>query len=267
MMSCVRSGETRGVNDWSRTDTSAPPSSAGRTGMPRVRSLAFDAAWIIWTLILGAAIPVLWAAGTPARRVRQVTRLWSRGTLRLLSAIVGLRYAVTGRAHLPNGPCLIVCNHQSAWETVAALHLFPEVAIVAKRQLLRIPILGWYLKHSRMIIIDRESGASAMREMIKQGAAAISHGRSILIFPEGTRIKPGLPVTFRRGVEHLYGRLHVPLLPLAVNSGRFWRSTGPRKSGTIAVSILECIAPGLAPSAAVKNAEVAIDCERRRIGG
>lgn len=161
----------------------------------------------------------------------------------------------------------MLCNHQSAWETVAALHLFPEAAIVAKRELLRIPILGWYLEHSGMIVIDRESGANAIRKMINQGAAALADGRSILVFPEGTRTEAGLPVTFRRGVEYLYGQLAVPLLPVAVDSGRFWDPDGAKRSGTITVSIMQCIPPGLLPSIAAKQAEVAIDRERRRIGG
>lgn len=247
-------------------ETSAAES-ARSAPLRRLRSLAFDAAWILWTTLLGAAIPLLWAAGTPPRSVRRVTRLWSRGTLWLLSAIVGLRFTVMGRHHVPDEPCLVVCNHQSAWETVAALHLFREMAIVAKQELLRVPVLGWYLKHSQMIIIDRESGASAMREMIKQSEAALADGRTILIFPEGTRTRPGLPVTFRRGVEHLYGRLHVPLLPLALDSGRFWQSRAPKRSGRITVSIMQSIPPGLAPSAALKKAEAAIDRERKRIGG
>lgn len=242
-------------------------SSPDRMRMRRLRSRAFDAAWILWTLILGAAIPLLWVAGNPPRSVRRVTRLWSRGTLWLLSAIVGLRYAVERRRQLPCAPFLLVCNHQSTWETVAALHLFPEVAIVAKRELLKIPILGWYLKHSGMIVIDRESGANAIREMIKQAAGAVRDGRSILVFPQGTRTPAGLAVTFRRGVEHLYSRLHVPLLPVATDSGRFWRPGVPKRSGTITLSMAAAIPPGLTASAAVKEAEAAIERERRRIGG
>lgn len=244
-----------------------PVKSGGRTSPRRLRSLAFDAAWIGWTLLLAAAIPFLWAAGTPPVHVRRVTRLWSRGTLGLLSRIVGLKCLVTGTGNVPAEPCLIVCNHQSTWETVAALHLFSDVAIVAKRELLAIPILGWYLKRSPMIIIDREAGPDAIRGMIKQARAAVGDGRSILIFPEGTRTPAGVPVRFRRGVEQLVRRLAIPLLPVAVDSGRYWRQGQPKRAGAVTVSILSPIRSSLAPADTIRKAETAVDQERERIGG
>lgn len=236
--------------------------------MAKLRAFAFAGAWALWTLPFGVAIPLLWAVGTPERPVRKIAWLWAKGTLALASAIVGISYAVRGRAHVPEEPCLIICNHQSMWETVASLVLFPEVAVIAKRELLKVPVIGWYLRHSAMIVIDRNTGSQAIRRMLKESRAALAKGRSVLIFPEGTRVSPGSTVTFRRGVEFLYCQLNVPAVPVAVNSGRFWgRTREAMKDGTIAVSIMPAIPPAIGRQQFTALAERLINAERKRIGG
>ncbi len=107
----------------------------------------------------------------------------------------------------PPAPCLLVANHQSAWETLAFLVLVPDVAIIAKRELLAIPVVGWFLRRSPMIVIDRANGTQALRTMIEGCQEAVAAGRSVLIFPEGTRGEMAESVRFKRGVELLYGKL------------------------------------------------------------
>jgi 1-acyl-sn-glycerol-3-phosphate acyltransferase len=214
--------------------------------MRRLRSVLFNLLWAGWTALFGLAIPVLLIGRASPPTIRLMTRLWARGFLALLAAVVGVRYVKWGADHKPEGPCLIVANHQSAWETVAALVLFPDVAIVAKRELLRIPVLGWFLKRSPMIIIDRSDGVKALRAMKEACVAAIEEGRSVLIFPEGSRKEVGAPLEFKRGVELLYRTLGVSVLPVALNSGRFWKlGHEPKVPGTIIVSMLTPIEPGL----------------------
>lgn len=211
-----------------------------------LRSRIFDFAWALWTALFAPVIPLLWLAGSPPRLVRKLTRIWARGVLVELAWIVGLNCVEQGRGHIPHEPCLIICNHQSTWETLAALVLFPDVAIIAKRELLRIPVLGWFLRRSPMIIIDRSDGAAALRTMIEEGAAALAAGRSVLIFPEGTRRCPSEPIQFKRGVDLLYKRLGAPALPVVVDSGKFWGVASRRKRrGTITVTYLSVIPAGL----------------------
>ncbi|RAK56246.1 1-acyl-sn-glycerol-3-phosphate acyltransferase [Phenylobacterium soli] len=194
--------------------------------------------------------------------IRKLSRAWARGVLALLAAIVGLRYVVRGADNRPPQPCLIVVNHQSTWETLAALVLFPDVAIVAKRQLLRIPVMGWYLKHSPMIIIDREQGTKALRQMTHASRVALAEGRSVLIFPQGTRTPVGIPVRFKRGVELLYRSLAIPVLPVALDAGRFWGPGAWAKApGTVTVSMLTPIEPGMSAAQFVRMAEAAIEAE------
>jgi 1-acyl-sn-glycerol-3-phosphate acyltransferase len=234
--------------------------------MVLLRSRLFDLVFAVWTLLFAPAIPVLLLSSSMEAAVRSLTRLWARGVLFNLRCIVGLNYTESKNIPRNSGPYLIISNHQSVWETIAFLVIFPDVAVVAKQELLRIPIFGWYLRHSPMIIIDRESGGKALRKMIEQSLLISTAGRSILVFPEGSRMPPMQAVRFRRGVELLYAALNLPVLPVAVNSGLYWGPRDPyRRPGTITVSRLRSIEPGLVPSEFARVIEHTIDSEVRRL--
>jgi 1-acyl-sn-glycerol-3-phosphate acyltransferase len=230
----------------------------------RIRSTLFDFLLAVWTGLFVPVLAILWLCGSPERGVRLASRLWARGILVSLKWLVGLTYAERGQHNIPNGPCLIIANHQSTWETVAFLILVPDVAIVAKQELLTIPVVSWFLRKSPMILIDRESGTKAIRKMIEECQAALAQGRSVLIFPEGTRKLVSDPVEFKRGVELLYAKLDAPVLPVALNSGHFWGPDRPyKRAGTISVSYLDPIAPGLSGQEFTRKAEELLDAERR----
>nr|WP_093120330.1 lysophospholipid acyltransferase family protein [Salinihabitans flavidus] len=107
-----------------------------------------------------------------------------------------------------------------------------------------------------MIIIDRETGSNAFKQMLNQGRAALAEGRSLLVFPQGSRMRPGDPIRFRRGIELLYGQLDTPVLPMVVNSGDFWEPAHAfKKPGTITVSYLKTVPPGLVSTAVVHNVQ------------
>jgi len=231
----------------------------------RIRSTLFNLYWAGWTALFLGPLVVLAALGSPTGPIRAATRAWSRGILFGLRHIVGLTYVEEGRARIPAEPCLIVANHQSAWETLAFLTLVPNVAIVAKRELVAIPIVGWFLRRSPMIIIDRANGTQALRVMIDESRAAIAQGRSVLMFPEGTRGGIDDPVQFKRGVELLYAKLGLPVLPVAVNSGLYWPHGGSRHHpGAVTVSYLPLLPPGLSGAAFMEGTQGAIDAELDR---
>jgi 1-acyl-sn-glycerol-3-phosphate acyltransferase len=234
--------------------------------MQYLRSKTFDIVWVFWTLLFVPAVPILILFGSPTRQVRALAILWTKGTLILLQGVVGLKYLQRGRENIPRQPCIIICNHQSPWETIAFIAHFPNLAIVAKRELLRVPVFGWFVKAFPMIVIDRDAGFKALRQMTKECRTALSAGRSVLIFPEGTRKKVSDPVVFKRGVEFVYSQLDVPILPVAVNSGIFW---GPertfKQSGTIIVSYLPPIMPGLSPKEFKWEAQKSLQDEKGRL--
>ncbi|HEV7293138.1 MAG TPA: lysophospholipid acyltransferase family protein [Devosia sp.] len=235
------------------------------TSSIHIRSAAFDVVLALWTGLFAVGIPWFSLTGAPERAIRSVTRLWAGGILAILRVMVGLKHTESGVRN--DTPCLIVSNHQSTWETLAFLVMAPDVAIVAKKELLNIPVLGWYLRRSPMIIIDRASGAKSFSLMLEQSRAALSEGRSILIFPEGSRKGPEEPVKFKRGAGLLYKHLGVPALPVALNSGCFWSTagSGPKSPGTITVSYLPIIPPGLAEAEFTSMTEGMLEAERSRI--
>jgi 1-acyl-sn-glycerol-3-phosphate acyltransferase len=230
----------------------------------RVRSKLFDVVLVLWTALFAPAALALALCGTPARAVRWTARAWAKGTLRLLGWCVGLTYVVEGRENIPSEPCLIVANHQSTWETLAFLALFPDVAIVAKRELLTIPVFAWFLRNSPMILIDRDSGTKALRKMVDESRAALAGGRSVLVFPEGTRRSVSARIEFKRGIEILYTKLDRKVLPVALNSGHFWApGEAYKRPGRITVDYLAAIEPGLTGAEFTRRSEALLERARR----
>jgi 1-acyl-sn-glycerol-3-phosphate acyltransferase len=180
--------------------------------------------------------------------------------------IVGLRHIELGRENIPKEPCIIVSNHQSLWETLALAAIFPSAAFVAKREISQFPIVGWYVTNYPMIMIDRAGRGQAIRKLIQQSRAALAEGRSVVLFPEGTRKSVSDRVSFRKGIEFLYAELQCPFLPVALNSGVFW---GPDRKfkykGTITISYLPSITPNLSMEQFKMVAETAIQNEKDRL--
>jgi len=208
-----------------------------------LRSLAFQVAFWSWTALLAfAGLPFL--LGTRRGMMRFGT-FWSRSTLVLLRWIVGLRYDVRGREHLPAGPVIIAMKHQSAWDTLAAPVLFPDCAAVIKRELGWLPFYGWYTVKAGSITVDRGAGARALKRMVVQAQRVAAAGRTIVIFPQGTRAAVGAKKPYLPGIAALYQQLKLPVVPVAINSGVFWgRRHFLRRPGTVLVEILPPIPPG-----------------------
>ncbi len=212
--------------------------------MLALRSLSFNIAFFLWsTLVQVLFMPSLLF---PAVVVAWVQRLWIGGSLALLAGICDLRHEIRGLEHLPPGPCIIASKHQSTWDTLIFAVLFHGIAFIVKRELLWIPLFGWYIQRTGCIPIDRKGGASALKRMIAGARDTIGNGRRIIIFPEGTRVAPGQRRPYHPGVGALYRQLGVPVVPVALNSGLFWgRRTFIKKPGRITLEFLEPIAPGL----------------------
>jgi 1-acyl-sn-glycerol-3-phosphate acyltransferase len=209
-----------------------------------LRSFAFNVGWYLGTAIIAiVGLPLLLA---PRRWVVAWARLWIVFVLGWLRLTVGIGHRVVGRENLPAGPAIIACKHQSSWETLSFTLLFEDIAIVLKRELLFIPVVGWAMARAGNIAVARGDGAAALRGMVRQGKAAIAEGRSIVIFPEGTRVAPGDRKPYQIGTAALYRQLGVPVVPMALNSGLFWpRRKWIKRPGTITLEILPPIPPGL----------------------
>jgi 1-acyl-sn-glycerol-3-phosphate acyltransferase len=206
-----------------------------------------SALFMLWFALETAIIAIvcLPALILSRRASAWVGRQWSAATLFGLKLCAGLDYEVRGV--LPKGAVLVASKHMSMWDTLALYLLLKDPAMVLKRELLRVPFYGWYLKGAGSIAIDRQAGAAALRRMSHAAEKVIGQGRPVLIFPEGTRKKPEAVPDYKPGVAGLYGQMGVACVPVALNSGLFW--TGPggfvKKRGRIVVEFLPAIPAGL----------------------
>lgn len=211
--------------------------------MIHLRSVLFMVLAFAWTLVAGTAfVPFLIM---PRRFTVFIGRLWCQGVMWLLRVVVGLTYRVDGRENLPDGPAIFALKHQSAWDTFVVAILIDDPAIALKRELLPIPFFGWYLWKHGMIAIDRRAGAKALRKFVADAKQALAHGRPIVVFPEGTRTAPGQRRKYQPGIAALYDQLAVPVVPVSLNSGVFWRRREIlKRPGCVRVEFLPPIPPG-----------------------
>jgi len=170
-------------------------------------------------------------------RYRIIT-VYNRLVVALAQAVLGIRYVVRGRENLPAGPAVILAKHQSAWETVAFLCLFPPVSPVIKQELLKIPFFGWGFRMLNPIAIDRSAGREALRSIVVQGSAKLAQGFWVLVFPEGTRVAPGERGRYGAGGARLAVEARAPVVPVAHNAGEVWpKNAFVKRPGTVTVSI------------------------------
>ena len=147
-----------------------------------LRSCVFQVLFYVWTVVLG--IVTLPALILPRAIPRAVGRLWVNGTFWLLRHTVRLDYRIEGQRPEGGEPMLYAIKHQSAWDTLVLMRLFEDPAIVMKRELLRLPFLGWYFRKLGMIAIDRSGGASEARRMIRDVSAALENGRPVVQYSQ-----------------------------------------------------------------------------------
>ncbi len=203
-------------------------------------AIAFNATTVVMSLLIVPALVL------PYRLVLVCKQLWLRVVLWQIRIVIGIDFVERGKANIPAGPVIFAAKHQSAWDTLGPSYVQPQMVFVLKRELTWIPVWGWYLIRIGMIPIDRAKGVTALRRLVDRARRAIAAGRSVLIFPQGTRTPPGVERPYLPGVAALYAGLDVPVVPVALNSGLFWpRRKMVKWPGTITLEYLEPIAPGL----------------------
>lgn len=196
----------------------------------------------------------------PARASMWPIQIWARGVFWALRLICGVRVEVRGRERLPKGGYLIAAKHQSMLDTLVALTLTPWPCIVLRRELVFIPIFGWYAWKAGMIVIDRKGAVGDVRHMLQAARKALADGRQVLIYPEGTRRPPGATPAYKGGIGLLYKDLDVACAPMAALSGHVWPAHGLRKHpGRAVFEPLAPIPPGLSRRAFTARLEVEVE--------
>jgi 1-acyl-sn-glycerol-3-phosphate acyltransferase len=228
--------------------------------MTSVRSALFMVWFLILTLVMAVIFLPLLAC--PRQATVWMARYWARVTLWGLRVICGTGMRQIGEA--PQGGVLVASKHMSMWDTLALYLALDDPGIVLKRELLRIPFYGWYLWKAAAIPIDRRAGADALRRMTHAAKTVLAEGRPILIFPEGTRKKPGALPDYKPGVAGLYSLTNVSCVPVALDSGRYWQGFA-KYPGTISLEFLEPIPPGLKRRDFMTRLEDRIESATRRL--
>ena len=230
-----------------------------------LRSALYQILFLPWTLVLCLLyLPLLVVA--PRRTIQRAATFWLEGALWLQKIVLGLSFEVRGGEYLPKGGAILAAKHQSAWETMVFHRLVGDPAFVLKKELLSLPLIGWYMRRTEQIVIDRSAGSSALKQMLEGGKRAVDQGRALIIFPEGTRQPSGKAGRYHPGVFKLYEALNVPVVPIALNSGLFWsRNAFLRHPGRITLQLLPPIAPGLPREAFMHRLQDAIESNTRAL--
>jgi 1-acyl-sn-glycerol-3-phosphate acyltransferase len=203
-----------------------------------LRSILFQILFTGWTYLLAlCAVPCL--IDTAKFGGYAVARLWANGSLFLLRACCNITYRIEGLENLPQGSALFASKHQSAWDTMIFWPLLRNPSYVLKKELLLIPLFGWYLTRLRNIPIDRDGGSKALKAMVASAKLEVEANRAIVIFPEGTRVPFGTMGEYQPGAAMLANQLGIPVIPVALNSGACWaRDALLKKPGVITLRFL-----------------------------
>jgi len=231
--------------------------------MTLIRSALFFVWFMLVSIVFNiGCLPLL---AFPRRVTIFAPKAWCAALLWGLKTIAGLDYEIRGA--IPADGVLVASKHMSMWDTIAIYHLLHDSVFVLKRELLNVPLYGWYARKVGMIAIDRTAGASAMRTMVAAARDRLAKGRAIVIFPEGTRKKPSAPPDYKPGVAGLYSQLDVPCVPVALNSGLFW--TGPggflKKPGRVVLEFLAPIPSGLPRAEFMRTLEDRIEAATAKL--
>jgi 1-acyl-sn-glycerol-3-phosphate acyltransferase len=214
--------------------------------MAALRSILFALLFYPGTLVY--VLTVILVSPFGDRPVQATVHAWSDFHHWLVTHVLGIRMTVDGK--VPAGAFLIAFKHEAMVETIEALRFADKPVVVMKRELTTIPLFGWVTRRYGVIGVDREAGASALRNMLAEGKKAIAQGRPVAIFPEGTRVPHGERPPLRPGFAGLYRALGLPVVPVAHDSGRLWGRGLVKRPGTIHFRVGEVIPAGL------KRAEV-----------
>ena len=211
-----------------------------------LKSLIFNILFCIWTFIISFfSFPVFFLN---RKFDVKIWFFWIKITNKILKKVVKLDYKVRGLKNITSNNVIYACQHQSAWDTIILPYLIGDCIIFHKRSLLFIPIFGWHLFKLGMVIITKNKGANNLRKIISKTKKAIDKNRSILIFPHGTRTLPNSINKIQSGVVILYKHLNIKVIPVKLNSGKYWgRNKFLKYPGKITVNFLKPIQPGLEP--------------------
>lgn len=230
-----------------------------------IRSILFLITFYLFTAVL---FTLMLPALLLPRKVEYIfLYFWTRGARWLMQIFCGIKISIKGLENLPqkNG-YIIASKHESAMETVIFHSLVPNVFYIFKRELLWIPLANVHAIKTGCIGINRSAGGSAMRTMLEKTKKHLSEGLNLVIFPEGTRVAPDAPTKCAPGIAFLYANCNVPVIPVSLNTGYCWgKNKTLKQAGTVTVSFLKPIEPGLEKRAFLKELDTKLESEQKTL--
>jgi len=221
-----------------------------------LRSAAFYVGLAVFTMTFVPMCLVLWPLPFRVRFIA-VTG-WSRCSLFWLRLTCNLGYRIEGAENIPSTPTIVMCKHQSAWETISIIELFKPQVWVLKRELFKLPVLGWGLATLRPIGIDRRAGATSAKQVVTQGLERLESGCWVVIFPEGTRVAAGTRGRYHAGAARLAWSTGYPVVPVAHNAGDYW----PRKGFIKRPGIIRIVVGPVIESAGKRSKQISREAEQ-----
>jgi 1-acyl-sn-glycerol-3-phosphate acyltransferase len=230
--------------------------------MNALRSIVFNFLYVFGSLVV--SLLLVWTFAFPPRKCAELVGTLYGGYMSFIEKyVLGLKLEMRGLENLPaDTPYIIAAKHQSAFETlkIPFMKSLRSPVIILKKELTYLPLWGLYPVRMGEVAIDRSKGAKALRAISAGCQKAIDDGRSVAIFPQGTRVKPGAVAEYKTGIAKIYRDLKVPIVPLALNSGVFWgKNSFFKKSGTVVFEFLPPIPPGLPPLQVMEQLETQIE--------
>jgi 1-acyl-sn-glycerol-3-phosphate acyltransferase len=227
---------------------------------------------LLFLLILLVVTPpytlgVILCRPLPHKMRRQTVVPWVNFTIWLIKHVLGIPYRLIGAENIPARPAVVLCKHQSAWETFMLQEVFKDTVFVWRKEIKYLPFFGWALASIPMIETDRNATKTSLKRLVEQGRDRLDHGYTVIIFPEGTRSQPGSKNRYKVGGAHLAVETGTPVIPVALNSGEFWgRNALFKRCGMATVSVGPAIDPtGLTANEITHRAEAWIEAEMARI--
>lgn len=213
--------------------------------MNLIRSLLFSL-WLYLTIVL-CAVGLSPALLMPHRYAMGVIRIWARMVLFGLRWIAGIKVEMRGLEYRPTGGTLVAAKHQSMLDVVVPFILMDDPCFVLKKELMSLPFFGWFAWKTKMIPVDREAHAKALKDMVQHTRQRLDANRQIMIFPEGTRTQPGVEGQYKPGVAAIYRDVDSACHLIATNSGQHWPAKGivGFKPGTVVFQFLPPVQAGL----------------------
>jgi 1-acyl-sn-glycerol-3-phosphate acyltransferase len=212
-----------------------------------LRSVLFNAAFYV-NLIVRMVVMSPYYFAAPHKKAWSVPKNWVRANHWLFEKIVGTTFEIEGLENIPPGGYILAPKHQSFWDAYALLPWIDDVVYILKRELMWIPLFGWYVAKMGMIPVNRGARGKVMAEVLARVREEMGRGRQLIIYPEGTRRPAGAPPDYKYGIARIYAGAGVPVVPVVMHPGLFWpRRKFMRYPGHFKVRILKPIEPGLDP--------------------